>query len=359
MSYKLPIEIDGLKFFNHKEKFDLELGGSLPELTIGYHTFGKLNAERSNVIWVCHALTANSNVSDWWKGLYGVGNVFDPEKYFIICANILGSCYGSTCARSISPVTGKAYGMNFPLVSIRDMARAHDLLRKHLKIESIDLCIGGSCGGHQVLEFAFLHSSVGADKKLIKNIALLVCAARESAWAIGTHEAQRLAIEADPTWTEDNDLGGKNGLRAARGAALLTYRTHRSYNERQTDESDKTENLKASSYVRYQGHKLERRFFAQAYYFLTKSLDTHHIGRGRGTIEKALKELEMPALIISVDSDLLIPPSQQIVLAEHLPNSRFQLINSDYGHDGFLIEFEKIKNAIFGWWKKDKVATPV
>ena len=346
MSYRLPIEIEGLKYFHHREKFELELGDCLPELTVGYHTFGRLNEAKDNVIWVCHALTANSDVSDWWRGLFGKGNVFDPEKYFIVCANILGSCYGSTCPRSISPVTQKAYGTAFPLVSIRDMARAHDLLRKHLGLSKINLCIGGSCGGHQVLEFAFLQ------KKLIKNIALLVCGARESAWAVSTHEAQRLAIEADPTWKNDEDSAGKNGLRAARGAALLTYRTFTSYIDRQTDSDDKADNLMAASYIRYQGHKLERRFFAQAYYFLTKSLDTYHLGRGRGGIEKALRELEMPALIISVDSDLLIPPSQQIVLAEHLPNATFKLINSDFGHDGFLIEFEKIRKTLFDWWAK-------
>lgn len=345
MNYTLPIEIKNLKFFHHQEKFELEAGGSLQELAIGYHTFGKLNEAKNNVIWICHALTANSDVSDWWSGLFGVGNVFDPEKYFIVCANILGSCYGSTCPRSIAPSTGKPYGMEFPKISLRDMAKAHELLRKHLQIEKIELCIGGSCGGHQVLEFAFLQ------KENINNIALLVCGARESAWAISTHEAQRLAIEADHTWKENHETAGKKGLRAARGMGLLTYRTFQSYIERQTDGDDKMDNFKAASYISYQGQKLEKRFHAQCYWYLTKALDTFNMGRDRGGIACALSELKMPALVISVDSDLLIPPSQQNELAAHLPNSTLRLIESDFGHDGFLIEFEKIQAAIFDWWK--------
>ncbi len=340
MSYTTPIEIKGLQSLHVQKAFELELGGSLPELTIGYHTFGKLNASKDNVIWVCHALTANSDVSDWWAGLFGVGNVLDPKKYFIVCANILGSCYGSTCARSISPLTGKAYGTDFPLVTIRDMAQAHDLLRKHLKIEKIEICIGGSCGGHQVLEFAFLQ------KKLIQNVVLLVCGARETAWAIAGHEAQRLAIEADHTWKNDEDFGGSKGLRAARGSALLNYRTFDSYLERQTDLDDKTDELRAASYIQYQGLKLERRFFAQAYYSLTKSLDTHNIGRNRGGTEKALSQITAKSLVISIDSDLLIPPSEQKHLASHLPNATLKTIHSNFGHDGFLIEFEKISTAI-------------
>ena len=352
MRYSLPIEIQNLRFYEHRQVFPLELGGSLPELTIGYHTYGTLNGAADNIIWVCHALTANSDVSDWWAGLFGAGNVLDPDKYFIVCANILGSCYGSTCARSISPRTGKAYGTDFPAVTLRDMARAHDLLRRHLGIRSVDLCIGGSCGGHQVLEFAALTGD------LCKRLVLLVCGARESAWVIGTHEAQRLAIEADPTWRDDDDRGGAAGLRAARGAALLTYRTFQAYLDRQTDTGDKTNNLRAATYIRYQGKKLERRFYAQAYYALTKALDTYHIGRGRGGIAAALRALTMPTLIISIDSDLLIPPSQQRILADNMPNAHLEVISSPYGHDGFLLEFEKIKTVV-GQFLGEETSHPV
>lgn len=342
-NYTIPVEIKGLQFYHHDKNITLESGDSLPEATIAFHTYGKLNDDKSNVIWVCHALTANSDVADWWKGLFGAGNVFDHEKYFIVCANILGSCYGSTGARSISPEKGSAYGIDFPKFTIRDMVQCHDLLRQHLGIKEIDLCIGGSCGGHQVMEFAWLL------KDKIKSIALLVTSAKETAWAISTHEAQRLAIQADPTWQDDADDAGKNGLKAARGMALLTYRTFQSYKDRQTDPDEKLDDFRAASYIRYQGHKLERRFYAQCYWQLVKSLDTHDMGRGRGGAAKALQQLNMPALVIAVDSDLLIPPVEQRFLQEHLPVATYREITSEFGHDGFLVETEKIKRAILEW----------
>lgn len=342
-SYTIPIHIEGLQFYRHDKTVVLESGTTLPEVTIAYHTYGKLNAAKSNVIWVCHALTANSDVADWWKGLFGPGNVFDPEKYFIVCANVLGSCYGSTCPRSISPITGKPYGIDFPAFTIRDWVKCHDLLRQHLGIEEIALCIGGSCGGHQVMEYAF-HL-----KEKIKSIALLVTSAKETAWAISTHEAQRLAIQADPTWQHDQNDAGNNGLKAARGMALLTYRTFRSYKDRQTDQGEKLDDFRAASYIRYQGHKLERRFYAQCYWHMVKALDTHDMGRGRGGAAAALEQLTMPALVIAVNSDLLIPPEEQRFLNAHLPKSTYREIESEFGHDGFLVETEKIKRAILEW----------
>lgn len=342
-NYNLPIEIEGLQFYHFDKTFLLESGASLPALTIAYHTYGRLNAAKNNVIWVCHALTANSDVADWWEGLFGVGNIFDPEKHFIVCANILGSCYGTTGPRSISLKTGVAYGKDFPLFTIRDIVQCHELLRQHLEIEEIELCIGGSCGGHQVMEMAYLFSGK------IKSMALLVSSAKETAWAIGTHEAQRMAIQADPTWQDDADVAGQNGLKAARGMALLTYRTFDSYKIRQTDAEEKTDGFRAASYIRYQGLKLMRRFYAQSYWYLTKALDSHDIGRGRGGAEKVLQGMDIPALIVAIDSDLLIPPVEQRFLAEHLPCSTYREIESAFGHDGFLVETEKIRRAIKGW----------
>lgn len=344
-SYPIPVEIPDLQFFHHRQPFRLESGAFLPELTVAYHTYGELNAEKTNVIWVCHALTANSNVADWWAGLFGPGKVFDPERYYIVCANILGSCYGSTCPRSINPQTRQAYGLDFPMFTIRDIVQAHELLRQHLGVEEIQLCIGGSCGGHQVMEFAYLLPD------RIKNIALLVTSARETAWAIAIHEAQRLAIQADPTWKNDNDKGGAEGLKAARGIGLISYRTFEAYKARQTDADEKIDDFLAASYIRHQGVKLERRFYAQCYWYLTKALDSHHIGRGRSGAEAALTKLPMPALVLSIDTDLLIPPVEQYFLAQRLPAATHVQVSSDYGHDGFLIETEKIAEIILKWWK--------
>lgn len=339
-SYPLPQSIPHLQYFEHPAPFDLEHGGVLPELRLGYHTFGTLNEARTNVIWVCHALTANSDVSDWWAGLFGPGNVFDPERYFIVCANMLGSCYGSTGPRSIHPGTGKAYGIDFPLVSIRDIARSQELLRQHLGIEEIQLCIGGSCGGHQVLELAYLIP------ERIKKLALLVCAARESAWAIAIHESQRMAIQADPTWAQDADTAGQAGLRAARAIGLLSYRTIEAYRDTQSDPDERLDNHKAAAYVQYQGEKLVRRFYAQSYWQLTKILDTHHLGRGRGGIPAALQRLTMPAFVFSIQRDLLIPPFEQEILAAHLPAAQFFSYDSAYGHDGFLVETAVIRELL-------------
>ena len=335
--YPLPLPIPDIQYFHASSPFLLENGGQLAELTIGFHTYGHLNAERTNVIWVCHALTANSDVSDWWSGLYGAENVFDPEKYCIVCANMIGSCYGSTGPRSRQPETGKGYGKDFPLVSIRDVARAHLLLLEHLNIAAVALCVGGSCGGHQVLEMAYLLP------EKIKKIALLVCASRESAWAIAIHQSQRLAIEADPSWADDTDDGGQRGLRAARAVGLLSYRSIEAYRDTQTDADERMDDFRAASYVRYQGDKLVKRFYAQSYWHLTKTLDTHHIGRGRGGVAAALGQLKMPAFIFSIQQDLLIPPHEQEVLARHLPNVQFHSYDSPYGHDGFLVETEAVR----------------
>src|SRR6187431_758066 len=209
--YALPIEIPGIRYYRDTTPFITETGFTFPSgVTIAYHTYGELNKEKNNAVWVCHALTANSRVDDWWSGLFGEGKTLDPTKHFIVCANILGSCYGSTGARSINTITGEPFGMDWPLITIRDWVKAHERLRQHLGIETIQLCIGGSCGGHQVLEFAYLIP------ERIKHLGLLVTGARESAWAIAGHEAQRQAMLADPTLQENHNHAGAAGMRAAR-----------------------------------------------------------------------------------------------------------------------------------------------
>ncbi len=334
--YEIPVEIPGLLFYHHAQSFPLEFGGAFHNITLAYHTYGLLNEAGDNVIWVCHALTANSNVADWWSGLFGKGKLFDPTKYFIVCSNILGSCYGSTGPRSINPASDEPYGMDWPLVTIRDWVNAQELLRNHLRIKSIALCVGGSCGGHQVLELALLIP----DK--IERLGLLVTSSRETAWVIASHEAQRLAMEADPLLYENENHSGDAGMKAARGTALLGYRTFESYVQSQTDHEDQITDQKASTYIRHQGEKLVRRFYPHCYYHLTKSLDTHHVGRGRGPLEDVLQSIQIHTTLIGIDSDRLIPVSEQLFLADHIPNVDFHVIHSIYGHDGFLIESEKI-----------------
>jgi homoserine O-acetyltransferase len=335
--YKIPVEIPGIKYFKYNQPFELDIAGLLKDgIVIAYHTYGELNSKKDNVIWVCHALTANSNVADWWAGLFGNGKLFDPSRYFIVCANILGSCYGSTGPRSVDPYEKEPYGMTWPIISIRDWVRAHDLLRIHLGIEEIALCIGGSCGGHQVLEYACLIP----DK--IKHLGLLVTSARETAWVIAGHEAQRIAMQADPTLEGNDDISGLDGMRAARGMALLGYRNIEAYIKLQTDRDDVVNDHRASTYIRHQGEKLAKRFYPHCYWNLTKSLDTHHIGRGRGSIPEVLSSLKMKATIIGIDSDRLIPVSEQQYLADYMPNAEMHILHSLFGHDGFLIETGQI-----------------
>lgn len=339
--YRLPAAIPGLRFFQTSESFNTEVStGFYHPITIAYHTYGQLNAAKDNVIWVCHALTANSRVDDWWSGIFGEGKALDPNRSFIVCANVIGSCYGSTGPRSINPESGVPYGLDWPLVTVRDWVRAHDLLRAHLGIDDIALCIGGSSGGHQVLEYALLRPD------RIKHLGLLVTSARESAWAIANHEAQRMALQADPTFLENTDRAGEAGLMAARGIALLGYRTAEAYIETQTDHDSVLEDHMASTYIRYQGDKLRRRFYAHCYYHLLRTLDTHHIGRHRRSMESVLRSLPMRATVIAIDSDRLIPVDQQRFLADHIPNADLHVLRSAYGHDGFLIETDQI-NAIF------------
>lgn len=333
-----------LQHYYSSDRFELESGEELAELSIGYHTFGQLNDARDNVVWVCHALTANSNPLEWWPGVIGEGTALDPNKYFIVCANILGSCYGTTGPLSVNPKTGEPYFLDFPAFTIRDMVKAHDRLRHHLGINGIEVCIGGSCGGHQVLEYAIMFP------ELIRKIVVLVSAATESAWRIAVHTTQRLAIEADHTWGQHTSNAAAQGLGVARGIGLLTYRTPAAFVNTQSEESDsKLDDYKASSYIRYQGEKLIKRFNAYSYWHLTKALDTHNISRDRNGLEATLAKIEAEALILSIDSDILIPPYEQEFLSKHIPKAVYKCIHSIFGHDGFLIEHQMINKHISAW----------
>ena len=325
-----------IKRYILNEPFVLESSKTLKQLTVAYHTFGKLNKTKDNVIWVFHALTANSNVLDWWPSLTGKGKTIDPDEYFIVCANVLGSFYGTTGPRSNNPETGQPYGLDFPFFTVKDVVNAQLLLANHLGIEQIKLAIGGSFGGFQALEFALLY------KGKIDQLILIATGAKETAWSIAIHESQRLALKADHSFYENSETAGQNGLRAARGIGLLTYRTYEIYKHTQTDTDHRLEGFKAASYIRYQGDKLANRFHAHCYYFLTKCLDSHNPARGHGSLTETLYSIYIPTLVIGISSDKLVPVAEQKFLATHIPNATFRQIDSKYGHDGFLIEGKKI-----------------
>lgn len=330
------------QFYNIEKDLPLELGGVLKSPTVAYTTLGEISPEKDNVVWVFHALTAASNAEDWWSGLIGEGKLFDPKKHFIVCANILGSCYGSTGPNSINPDTGKEYLHDFPAVTIRDIVNSFIELRKHLGIEKINFAIGGSCGGYQLLEWLLMEPGT------IEDFCALVTTAQESPWGVAIHTAHRSAIELDPTWKTNALNAGLEGMKAARQIGLLFYRNHTIYDELQKeDTAEITENFKATSYLKYQGEKLAKRFNPISYYKLTEVLDTHNITRGRNTdVKKVLSSIQQRGLIISISSDILCPPEEQKFIAKHIPNAKYIEIDSLYGHDGFLLEFEKIGLAI-------------
>lgn len=333
----------------YKHSFQLESGITLPGFELGYTTFGQINNDKSNVVWVFHALTANANPLEWWDGLVGFNKVIDLEKYFIVCVNMPGSCYGSISPLTKNSETGKPFYHDFPIITIRDMINMYALLQKELGISKIHIGIGGSMGGMQLLEWSI------QSPKLFEHLILLATNAVHSSWGIAFNQSQRMAIETDSTWAEKNEQAGIKGLAAARAIALLSYRNYEAYNvtQRETD-YDKMDDYKASSYQNYQGKKLTMRFNAFSYYALTKSMDTHHVGRGRVSIANALKLIEANTLVIGIKSDVLFPIEEQKLLAAKIKNSSFACIDSIYGHDGFLVEHEKIERIIKSFLCKNK-----
>ncbi|MBE7179215.1 MAG: homoserine O-acetyltransferase [Mucilaginibacter polytrichastri] len=333
--------------YKYDKQFTLESGKKLRELEIGYHTYGKLNAERNNVIWVNHALTANSDVTEWWPGLFGENELFNPEDFFIVCANVLGSPYGTTNPLSINPLTGQPYYLAFPQYTVRDVVNGHKLLADHLGINQIHTLIGGSMGGQQALEWAY------QEPGRFNHLIAIATNARHSAWGVAFNESQRLAIRADRTFFGNTPDGGAKGLRAARSMALLSYRGYKTYDVTQREEDNEVaDNFKASSYQRYQGEKLVDRFNAYSYWYLSKAMDSHNLARGRESIDAVLGKIKARTLIIGIKSDILFPVEEQQLLARKIPNAVYTEVDSFYGHDGFLIETEILTQTIGAFLNK-------
>jgi len=329
------------KKVNFSGLFELECGVKLEGIQVAYHTYGELNPEKGNVIWVCHALTANSEVDDWWPGMVGSGQLFDTDKYFVVCANILGSCYGSSGPTDDNPQTGELWLEKFPLITVRDMIKAHQMLRNYLGIKKIHFITGGSLGGQQLLEWAVI------EPDLFEYLIPIATNAIASPWGIAFNESQRVALQADPNFQKGILSQKSPGMRAARSIALLSYRNNVTYNKTQEEpDQEKMEDFKVCSYQQYQGLKLERRFNAFSYYALSKSLDSQNLGRGRGSVEKALSGIKAKTLAIGIKTDLLFPVDEQKRIAAGIPGGQFIEIDSFYGHDGFLLEVEAISHHV-------------
>ncbi len=323
------------------KKFVLESGRELPSYELGYTTHGRMNAAGDNVVWVFHALTANSDPAEWWPMLVGHDKVFDPATDFIICVNMPGSCYGSTGPLSVNPKTNTPYYHDFPVFTPRDMIRSYRALREYLHIKKIKVGIGGSMGGQQLLEWAI------EEPGLFENIFLIATNATHSAWGRAFNASQRFCIETDPTWQLNDPAAGMKGMEAARSVALLSYRHYSTYEKSQEEtEHHKLSGYKSESYQRYQGAKLAKRFNAFSYYVLSQSMDAHNVGRGRGGIQNALNKIKARTTVIGISTDILFPLPEQKFLAQHIPGATFHAIDSENGHDGFLLEYEKIEKII-------------
>ena len=323
-----------------EEDFRLESGTIVPGLELAYTTLGTLRADGSNVVWIFHGITANSDPSEWWPGMVGDGKLFDPADHFIVCVNMPGSCYGSTGPLSVHPQTGRPWFHGFPFFTPRDIARAFRKLQEALGISRIHIGIGASMGGQVLLEWAV------EDPGLFAHIIPIATNAVHSAWGRAFNASQRMCIETDATWPSEEPGAGLKGMEVARSVALISYRQYHSYAATQVDDDDALENFKSESYQRYQGLKLSRRFNAFSYYVLSKTMDAHNLARGRKSPESALAGISAKTLVISVDSDLLFPPAEQQFLAAHIPHARLESIHSLYGHDGFLLEDAKLGECI-------------
>lgn len=333
-----------LNTYHHPHPFKLESGASLPELDIAYHTYGTLNEQRDNVVWVCHALTANSEVADWWPHTVENGCFLNPDEWFIVCANVLGSCYGTTGPLSNNPDTNEPYYGDFPELTMRDVVNAHKLLADALGIDRIHALVGSSVGGFQAVEWAV------EQPERFNRLALIATEAFASPWAIAIDETQRMAIEADATFGERRPDAGKAGLAAARAIGLLTYRGGEGYNLTQTDEPS-NEILprmkhRPCTYQQYQGEKLVKRFNAYSYMTILNTFDTHNVGRGRDGIAQALSRITARTIVIGISTDMIFPPADMRRLASLIPHSSYEEISSDFGHDGFLVEHERLNQIL-------------
>jgi homoserine O-acetyltransferase len=351
----------------------MECGRTLSPVNVAYETYGSLNREGTNAILVCHALTGDAHAAGltdipsavwsdtppqpanpgalrpgWWDGAIGPGRAFDTEKYFVLCSNFLGSCYGTTGPASINPATGRPYRTGFPQMSVRDMVRVQRALLDHLGVHRLVTISGGSLGGMQALEWAIMYPD------LVASVVPIATAARHSAWGIGLNEAARMAIVNDPDWREGfYTVQPARGLALARIIAMISYRSMSSFGHRfgrdlqgPTDPATPEQTFKVQSYLAYQGRKLVERFDAAAYVYITKAMDLHDVTTRRGTLKEVLGEIRVPALCLGISSDVLYPAQEQRELASLIPDARYAEIQSPHGHDAFLIEFDQLNRIV-------------
>jgi homoserine O-acetyltransferase len=327
-------------------EFTLESGRTLRQVPVAFQTWGRLNTRGDNAVVVCHALTGNTQADQWWGGLIGPGRALDTDRYFVVCANVIGSPYGTLSPLTRNPDTGQPWGADFPRTTIRDTVALHRALLEALGVQQVALAVGGSMGGMQVLEWAF-------QGDFVQRIAPIAVGGRHSAWCIGWSEAQRQAVFADPRWQDgryDPEYPPAAGLAAARMMAMISYRARPEFEHRFGRQAQEDDGLfRVEGYLRHQGAKLVQRFDANCYVHLTWQMDTHDVARGRGSYPDVLRGLWQPALVVGIRSDVLYPLEEQEELVKWMPNAELFVLDAPYGHDTFLIELDPLNGMLHRW----------
>lgn len=359
------VETRSVELFTADRPLHLESGIDIGPVIVAYETYGHLNQEGDNAILVCHALTGSAHAggfsgpdpasAGWWEPMIGSGRALDTDTSFVICSNFLGGCYGTTGPTSLDPRTGRRYGARFPAITVRDMVRVQKRLLETLGVRRLRTVLGGSLGGMQVLEWAVMYP------ESVASIVPIATASAHSAWCIGLNEIGRQAIMLDPGW-----MGGEyppdeqpaQGLSLARQVAMVSYRSDISFQRRfgrgladpvrrlPNSISERPPFFEVERYLHYQGEKLVRRFDANTYITITRAMDAHDLGPGRGSCKDALALIQCPALCVGISSDILYPPHEQQEIADGIPGGRYREIVSPNGHDAFLIEYEQLTSFV-------------
>ncbi|OIR04310.1 homoserine O-acetyltransferase [mine drainage metagenome] len=359
--------------FVSTERFEFDSGQYLDGFTLRYETYGRLNAARDNAILILHALsgdhhcagihTLNDRKPGWWDNLIGPGKAVDTTKFFVICSNVLGGCQGSSGPQSTNPGTQRPYGMEFPFVTIRDMVRAQKRLCDHLGLARLQGVLGGSMGGMQALQWAIEYPD------FVRRVAAMATTARESAQGIAFNEVGRQAIMQDPEWNHgDYSRGGgpRVGLAIARMMAHITYLSDASMDrkfgrKRKSTPASGAHNFdvqfEVESYLKHQGETFINRFDANSYLYITRAIDHFDLPASYGSLEKAFEPVQAESLVVGFTSDWLFPPQQnrEIALALLRAGKRatYAQLNTDLGHDSFLLESPQLYDLIRDFFERD------
>jgi homoserine O-acetyltransferase len=365
--------------FIHGRDFTFKNGPTILGFTLRYETYGALNATRDNAVLICHALSGDHHCAGWhsaedkkpgwWNNLIGPGKAVDTRRFFVICANVLGGCQGSTGPSSVNPATGRLYGLDFPFVTIRDMVHSQKLLLDHLGVAGLHAVIGGSMGGMTATLFAIEFPA------LVRRVLAMATTARESAQAIAFNEVGRQAIMQDPAWNHGDyprDGGPRVGLAIARMMAHITYLSDasmdRKFGRRRTPAGAAAADPASSfdiqfeveSYLRYQGQSFINRFDANTYLYITRALDQFDLAHAHGSLEAALGPVTAESLIVGFASDWLFPPDQNRAIALALlragKRASYAELATDLGHDSFLLESEELYALVRAFLERETVA---